>query len=734
MADPLYSAEGSRSNLLQSVLRRWPLVLIGVLVGLVIGFLLYSTQPPAFQSNAQLQVIKKDNIRMTEMRFGYIDDYVATQLDVIRSEVILTAAGNNPKMQETSAAFQERLKANAWGVLKSRLTATRNRDTAGGAMGNSIVNLTLSGDDARDTQIALEAIIDTFQKALSSRTDESLKSTVSQLESARDNLRKLRDKANQDKSDLEVRRAKISKETPEAVTQRWATNRSDLSRIDLELAQLNSVLALIEKSGKNRIERAKMLAILTGTRRAGADPTSNTLEGNKLALELKRKQFADTLGPDHQQMKEIDSQLALVNQEMRRLNPDDPDGEIDELGLHQASLLQKKMSFENQKSIFEDRIKADRGILDSLTELIPIASELEPRLVDLNKRINELENQINTTNAQAAQASFTLYEAAVLNKPQSGTKIGPVLLTWLLPGAFLGGLLGAGLSLLAELRDKSFRSPAEIRERLGVPVIGHLPTIRTNEAREADVSPDYDPTLVAALRPRSVESEAYRGVRTQVLQMSEEGEHQIVQVTSPTPGDGKSTLAANLAISLAQSGKRTVLLDCDFRKPRVHKLFALPKPEVGLASVTSGVTPLDEAIRHSDVDNLDLLPCGPRPANPAELLSGPRFQEVLTQLKAKYDMVIIDTPPILAVSDPRVVAQRVDGVVLVFRITNKVRPLAERAKEYLSDMGATLLGIVVNGGEKTSEYGYGYGYGAGYNYTYDYDYQYAEGDDEKSKF
>jgi Mrp family chromosome partitioning ATPase len=105
---------------------------------------------------------------------------------------------------------------------------------------------------------------------------------------------------------------------------------------------------------------------------------------------------------------------------------------------------------------------------------------------------------------------------------------------------------------------------------------------------------------------------------------------------------------------------------------------------------------------------------------------------VLRELRERYEMVIVDTPPILAVSDPRVVAQRVDGVVMVFRISNKVRPLVERAKEYLTDMGANLLGVVVNGGGKSSEYGYNYG--AGYNYTYDYDYQYAEEADDKSKY
>jgi polysaccharide biosynthesis transport protein len=733
VSEPAYSADstGAVPNILQSVLRRWPLVLIGALAGTVVAFLAYSTQPAVYQSNAQLQVIKKDNAR-SDMRFGYIDDYVATQLDVLRSQIILETAAKSGKMKEATPALQERLESDPWSVMKARLTVTRNKESSG-MIGNSIVNLTFNSDDPKDTQVALEAIIDTYKKELRSLTSDTMRSRINQLKASRDTNRQSIQKAEIDRQDLDVKRRDITVEAEEVIVQRWGASRNEQGRIELELAQIKSTLQLIEKAGNNRTERAKLLAILTGSRRVGADSSAFTVEGQILALELQRKQFADTLGPDHAQMREIDSKLSMLKQEMRRLNPDDPNGDIDELALYQAQLNQKKSTLEQQKGIHEIRISEDKNTLDRLKVLIPISSQLLPRIAELNKTAGDLDNQINALEAaSAAEAQVTVYEAAELNKPRLGARVGPVLFTWLLPGLFVGGLVGAGLALLIELRDKSFRSPAEIRERLGVPVIGHLPTIRLDMPSEADVSADYDPSLVAAVRPKSVEAEAYRGVRAQVLQLSEDKGHQVIQVSSPTPGDGKSTLAANLAISLAQSGKRTVLLDCDFRKPRVHKLFALAKPEVGLASVTGGATKLEEAIRHSDVSNLDLLPCGPRPDNPAELLSGQRFQEVLRELRERYEMVIVDTPPILAVSDPRVVAQRVDGVVMVFRISNKVRPLVERAKEYLTDMGANLLGVVVNGGGKSSEYGYNYG--AGYNYTYDYDYQYAEEADDKSKY
>src|SRR5262249_45263904 len=143
-----------------------------------------------------------------------------------------------------------------------------------------------------------------------------------------------------------------------------------------------------------------------------------------------------------------------------------------------------------------------------------------------------------------------------------------------------------------------------------------------------------DPILAVHLRPHAAESEAIRGIRTQLLFNTRDEEHQVLQITSPNPGDGKSTLAANLAVSLAKSNKLVVLVDCDFRKPRVHRMFAIAKPELGLASVVADQSDLGAAVQGCEIENLSLLPCSPRPANPAELLTTPKFQEVLDDLRA----------------------------------------------------------------------------------------------------
>jgi capsular exopolysaccharide synthesis family protein len=374
-------------------------------------------------------------------------------------------------------------------------------------------------------------------------------------------------------------------------------------------------------------------------------------------------------------------------------------------------------------------INADQRLIIQASELLIKRSGTESRLKQLTIDEQLQRDRLSRLEATRNQGGFA---ATVISEPSDGAKVAPSLRNMLILGLFLGMLGGVLLAFAFELTDKSFRSPAEIRRRLGLPVVGHIPPIRTDlpidnpalKGKEVNM----EPVIVSHLRPKSIEAEAYRGVRTQLYFSTQGTGHQVIQVTSPNPGDGKSTLAANLAVSIAQSGKRVVLIDCDFRKPRVHKIFHLEKPDVGLASVISGDCDLGEAIRTSEVPNMDLLPCGPRPQNPAELLTSPEFQGVLDQLRAKYDFVIIDTPPVLAVSDPAVVAPRVDGVLLVFRMTKKARPTAERAREQLAALGANVIGVIVNGTGRQQDdgYGYGYNYGYGYQYQYQYEYEYAD--------
>lgn len=213
-----------------------------------------------------------------------------------------------------------------------------------------------------------------------------------------------------------------------------------------------------------------------------------------------------------------------------------------------------------------------------------------------------------------------------------------------------------------------------------------IPELKRNRRNKQPVD-GISESVMTFHKPRSTISEAYRAVRTG-LNFGIRGEgHRVIQVTSPDPGDGKSTFTANLAVSLAQTGKCVLLVDADFRRPRVAKIFGVD-PSIGLCGAIQGLADFHDVIMPSGVQNLWLMPSGPYP-NPSELLGSQRFREVVDMLRDDYDYVLIDTPPVLAVTDPCVVAPRVDGVVLLIRITKDVRPHARRTVESLHELVQT---------------------------------------------
>ncbi len=216
----------------------------------------------------------------------------------------------------------------------------------------------------------------------------------------------------------------------------------------------------------------------------------------------------------------------------------------------------------------------------------------------------------------------------------NGVPDGPWLYKYAFVSAFIGACAFTGLAYLLELADRSYRGPDEIARDLGVPILGHLQmTTLTRKDRKDE---NLDLSLVAFHKAKSTASEAFRGVRTAIYFGNQAGNIKVIQVTSPVPGDGKSTVAANLAISIAQSGRKTLLLDCDMRRPRLAKLVGV-RDDIGLTNILAGKLTLDEAVQTTGVANMDVLTCGRRPGNPAELLLSDDFVDVINALRERYD-------------------------------------------------------------------------------------------------
>jgi capsular exopolysaccharide synthesis family protein len=246
---------------------------------------------------------------------------------------------------------------------------------------------------------------------------------------------------------------------------------------------------------------------------------------------------------------------------------------------------------------------------------------------------------------------------------------------------------------------------------LKTPVLAMVPELKANG--EAGIE-----SLQAYAAPNAGESEAFRTLRT-ALSFADEETRQLV-VSSPEPGDGKTTVLANLGVAIAQSGKRVLLIDADLRRPGLTAMLGMRGIE-GLSSVIRGEEDLvgmaKNHIRSSEVEGLDVLPAGPRPANPAELLGSQRFSELLAWAEATYDQILVDSPPTLATSDAAVVGRLVNGAVLVVNPSKNRRRAVMRSVEGFALMKIPLAGLVVNRIDSTKDGYYGYGGYYGYQYT-----------------
>lgn len=216
-------------------------------------------------------------------------------------------------------------------------------------------------------------------------------------------------------------------------------------------------------------------------------------------------------------------------------------------------------------------------------------------------------------------------------------------------------------------------------------------------------------SLITLADKSSPISEQYRTIRTNLQYAMVDRDLKTLVVTSSGPGEGKSTTSANLAVVFANSGKHVLLVDADMRKPTVAKTFSLDNIQ-GLSTLLGNRdTAVQAVIQSAGIDNLDLMTSGPKPPNPSELLASRRMEELMHVLKGKYDLVIFDMPPVVAVTDAQIVASKSDGTILVVRENISKRDSLLKAKSLLELVDATILGVVYNGSKKITDQGYYYG-------------------------
>jgi tyrosine-protein kinase Etk/Wzc len=336
--------------------------------------------------------------------------------------------------------------------------------------------------------------------------------------------------------------------------------------------------------------------------------------------------------------------------------------------------------------------------------------ELEANI--LNDTYRYLLGQFEQTRMQ--EATISPY-VTILDGASPPVLIGTNLRQKIVLGLLVGLLLGLGAVFFLEYLDQTIKTAADVERTLGMPVLGLIPFEPKIERGTNGRGSKRVPTIALSnLDPHDPVTEAYRALRTNVTFVGAEKPVQLLVVTSPGPGEGKSTTATNLAIMLSQGGTRTLLIDGDLRRPGQHRAFGLVQ-EPGLTDILVGNADVREAIRPSVAKSLDLLPAGPCPPNPAELLGSEAMQHLLGELRQDYTYIILDTPPTLPVTDAMVAAASADAAILVMRSGETEEQSARRAVEQLARVRTRIAGVVLNGLSKRYDQHYSY-----YNRKYPY--------------
>lgn len=514
---------------------------------------------------------------------------------------------------------------------------------------------------------------------------------------------------------------------------------NDIVSIDAEASMM---LGQIADERRNKVQLEQVINAVGGMMReieGGQELSQRTLQGVSReqvgdafmlfaqqlnALRLDRDGLLVQFTENHPAVRQVQAKIDLMVENManelrqRRLKVQDDLQSVD----GQLAALQEKYSNLPARGLELDRREREVYLRQEIVEAL--AGEYEQARMRAADRVET---------AKVLQRALV---PTLPNNPQSPVQRGVL-------GMILGLVLGIVFAVVAETLDTSIGTIEDVQEYTGAKVVGVVPFIRAESVAESMERQGYDienermlqrmAQLVAYFDPQSTLAETFRTLRTNIEFVTAEKGDKTLLVTSSTSGEGKSTVMANLAMTMTQLGKRTLLVDCDLRKPTVARMFGLDK-EPGLAEVIVGNYHWREVIRTvtdivtggmgmenlmqtQGISNLHIITSGSIPPNPAELLNSSRMDDFIGEVREVYDIVLFDAPPILHVTDAAILGKKVDGALMLYKAGDIPRTSLKRAVNLLNSVGVDLLGIVLNGirAETSSDY-YDFGYNSYYSY------------------
>ncbi|HUS57499.1 MAG TPA: polysaccharide biosynthesis tyrosine autokinase [Planctomycetota bacterium] len=668
----------AQNELLQIAWRHRTMVGVVLAVSLAAAFVYIRNTGLTYTSTARLYV-QPEGPRIVTQFQGVLADqstnYLYTQCEVLKSTPIISGALDKPGIR----------KLRSLEGVASPITYLKNSVEATVGAKDDIIAVSASLPYSEDALKVVTAVVDSYLDYNTGLRQSTAKEVLRILQTEKDK----RDKELAEKytAMLEFKKQNgvisFANDGNNIVAQRLVGLSGALTAAQLETVEATAAFATAEAM----IQNQQMVA-----QEVPASPIFGGIENEQLRAELQRSQtrLADlklNYSDEHplviQTRKEIDTlkkeYMALVNQRLAKARKKSAD--IQAL-LHEQ---QEQAKHFNALSATYASLESDVGRTERLCEI------LDSRIKEIN--ITEDAGALNVTVLEPARPENTLP-----NSVKGAQVLGVALV--------LGAVLSVGMAWAYEKLDQRLKTAEEVSEVTGSPVLGVVPAMAGRQTPAVRGQ-------VIHLEPSSNVAEAYRTIRTAVYFGTPKGQDKRLLITSSIYGEGKTTLASNLAIAMAQSGQRTLLIDADFRKPSQHLIFQIEGQE-GLSTVLSGTAPLYDAVYRTTNENLDVLPCGPIPPNPSEMLNSKAFSEVLDELSRSYDRILVDSPPIIPVADARILGAMCDMALLVVRAEVSARKVTAQACNGLRAVGTRILGVVVNDVSKNQDYGY---YGFEYGYT-----------------
>jgi succinoglycan biosynthesis transport protein ExoP len=686
-------------SLVQIVWRsRW-IVLASIILALAAAFIYLQKATPIFTSTSRVYVEQSGPKIMSELEEGFMTrskNYLYTQAELLKSTPIINTAldGSGIRQMKTFTGLD-----NPVAYLKKHLNVEVGKK-------DDIVNISFDSPYPAEAAHLVNQVVDsyiTYHTTQKRSTSAEVLKILQNEKSKRSQevIEKLKSLMDFKKQNMELA---FESEQGNVILQRLNRLSVVLTEAQLKTLEAKSYYDAIKQMTDDPVKLREFVENKRGKisyMDAGNDKKLLETELNRLELQLADLQQQHALTSDHPLVCEVERKIDWTKKKIA-----ESDEEYVKLQLSVAQQQYLSIETEEQQiaEYFEQQRQQALDLNDQLAQYAILQSDWEQtkKLCDiLDDRIKEL----NVTEDAGALNISILEVARPANKPSKPQKariMGIALV--------LSLMLGGGLALLRDWMDQRLRSAEEASAILGAPMLGVVPSM---SRRQSIITRGQ----MVHLDSKSLAAEAYRTIRTAIFFSVPNGEAKTLLITSPSPGDGKTTLASNLAIAMAQAGQRVLLLDADFRKPVQHNIFEIKK-EPGISDCIAGLQSLNKIIKSSNITGLDILPCGSDVPNPSEMLNSHVFSEIIAELSSRYDRIVVDSPPVIPVTDACILGAICDVTLLVLRAEKSTRKTAQQARDGLLNVGSRLLGIVVNDVSRSKgRYGYynyghyGYGYG-----------------------